>query len=51
MSQKISGVKGMNDLLPGELGGDMAPVETWQHVERVAREVFSRFARLAATAS
>ncbi len=43
MSQKISGVKGMNDLLPGELGGDMAPVETWQFVERSAREVFSRF--------
>ena len=43
MSQKISGVKGMNDLLPGELSGDMAPVETWQHVERTARELFSRF--------
>lgn len=43
MSQKISGVKGMNDLLPGELGGDMAPVETWQHVERTVRELFSRF--------
>lgn len=43
MSQKISGVKGMNDLLPGELGGDMAPVEVWQHVERTARELFSRF--------
>ena len=33
----------MNDLLPGELSGDMAPVETWQHVERTARELFSRF--------
>lgn len=43
MSQKINGVKGMNDLLPGELSGDMAPVETWQHVERTARELFSRF--------
>ncbi len=43
MSQKISGVKGMNDLLPGELGGEMAPIETWQHVERTARELFSRF--------
>ncbi|MBN1205024.1 MAG: histidine--tRNA ligase [Myxococcaceae bacterium] len=43
MSQKIAGVKGMNDLLPGELGGEMAPVETWQHVERTARELFARF--------
>jgi histidyl-tRNA synthetase len=43
VSQKISGVKGMNDLLPGDLGGDMAPVETWQHVERTARELFARF--------
>jgi histidyl-tRNA synthetase len=43
VSQKISGVKGMNDLLPGELSGDMAPVETWQYVERTARELFSRF--------
>jgi histidyl-tRNA synthetase len=33
---KISGVKGMNDILPGQ-------VEVWQHVERTAREVFSRF--------
>ncbi|MDY7232872.1 histidine--tRNA ligase [Hyalangium rubrum] len=33
----------MNDLLPGELGGEMAPVETWQHVERTTRELFSRF--------
>ena len=43
MSQKINGVKGMNDLLPGELSGDMAPVETWQYVERTTRELFSRF--------
>jgi histidyl-tRNA synthetase len=33
----------MNDLLPGELSGDMAPVETWQYVERTTRELFSRF--------
>ncbi|HEX8703873.1 MAG TPA: histidine--tRNA ligase [Myxococcaceae bacterium] len=33
----------MNDLLPGELSGDMAPVETWQFVERTARELFSQF--------
>ncbi|ATB33855.1 histidine--tRNA ligase [Melittangium boletus DSM 14713] len=36
MSQKIAGPKGMNDILPGE-------VEVWQHVERTARELFSRF--------
>ena len=36
MSQKITGVKGMNDLLPDD-------VEVWQHVERTARELFSRF--------
>ncbi len=36
MSQKITGVKGMNDILPGD-------VEVWQHVERTARELFSRF--------
>ncbi|QRO02269.1 histidine--tRNA ligase [Archangium violaceum] len=36
MSQKVSGVKGMNDLLPGD-------VEVWQHVERTARDIFSRF--------
>ncbi len=36
MSQKISGVKGMNDLLPGE-------IEIWQHVEGTAREVFGRY--------
>jgi histidyl-tRNA synthetase len=36
VSQKITGVKGMNDILPGD-------VEVWQHVERTARELFSRF--------
>lgn len=36
MSQKISGVKGMNDLLPGE-------IEIWHHVERCAHETFRRF--------
>lgn len=36
MSQKISGVKGMNDLLPGE-------IEIWQHVEGTARELFGRY--------
>ncbi|MFZ5471910.1 MAG: histidine--tRNA ligase [Myxococcota bacterium] len=36
MSQKFSGPKGMNDLLPGE-------VELWQHLERTAREVFGRY--------
>ncbi|MEN9798021.1 MAG: hypothetical protein RL653_1717 [Pseudomonadota bacterium] len=36
MSPKISGVKGMNDVLPGE-------VEAWQFVERTARELFQRF--------
>jgi histidyl-tRNA synthetase len=36
VSQKISGVKGMNDLLPGE-------IEIWQHVEGTARELFGRF--------
>ncbi len=36
MSQKISGVKGMNDLLPGE-------IEIWQHVEGLARELFGRY--------
>ncbi len=36
MSQKVAGVKGMNDLLPGE-------IEIWQHVEGLAREVFGRF--------
>jgi histidyl-tRNA synthetase len=36
VSQKISGVKGMNDILPGE-------VEIWQFVERTARELFGRF--------
>ncbi|HEX4620706.1 MAG TPA: histidine--tRNA ligase, partial [Myxococcaceae bacterium] len=36
MSQKLAGVKGMNDLLPADL-------EVWQHVERTAREVLRRF--------
>ena len=36
MSQKISGVKGMNDLLPGE-------IEIWQHVEGLVRELFGRY--------
>ncbi len=35
MSQKLSGVKGMNDVLPGE-------VELWQHLEGTAREIFRR---------
>ncbi|GEJ57189.1 histidine--tRNA ligase [Anaeromyxobacter diazotrophicus] len=33
---KISGVKGMNDLLPGVVG-------RWQEMERVAREVFALY--------
>jgi len=36
VSQKFAGVKGMNDVLPGE-------IEVWQHVERTAREIFGRF--------
>lgn len=36
MSQKFAGVKGMNDLLPGE-------IELWQHVEATARETFARY--------
>ncbi|RKH12597.1 histidine--tRNA ligase [Corallococcus sp. CA047B] len=36
MSQKINGVKGMNDLLPGE-------IEVWQFVEGTARTLFGRF--------
>jgi len=32
----ISGIKGMNDILPGE-------IETWQHLEEQARKVFSAF--------
>lgn len=36
MSQRISGVKGMNDLLPGD-------IEIWQHVEDVARRTFRAF--------
>jgi histidyl-tRNA synthetase len=36
MSQKFAGVKGMNDLLP-------PGIETWQRVERVARELFQAY--------
>ncbi|MBK9517078.1 MAG: histidine--tRNA ligase [Anaeromyxobacter sp.] len=36
MSAKISGVKGMNDVLPGEVG-------RWQELEAVAREVFALY--------
>jgi histidyl-tRNA synthetase len=36
MSQKLAGVKGMNDLLPADL-------EIWHHVERTARDVLGRF--------
>ncbi len=36
MSQKISGVKGMNDVLP-------PAIAVWQHVERTARELFRRY--------
>ena len=36
MSQKISGPKGMNDILPPD-------IEIWQFVERIARELFSRY--------
>jgi histidyl-tRNA synthetase len=36
VSAKVSGVKGMNDLLPPDS-------HVWQHVERTARELFSRF--------
>jgi histidyl-tRNA synthetase len=32
----ISGIKGMNDILPGD-------IETWQHLEEQAREVFAAF--------
>ena len=32
----ISGIKGMNDILPGE-------IETWQHLEEQARRVFGAF--------
>ncbi|HZH03758.1 MAG TPA: histidine--tRNA ligase, partial [Myxococcaceae bacterium] len=35
MTAKILGVKGMNDILPGD-------VELWQYVERTARDVFRR---------
>lgn len=33
---KISGVKGMNDLFAPK-------IETWQHIERTARELFARY--------
>ena len=36
MSQKFAAVKGMNDLLPPQ-------IETWQFIERTAREVFARY--------
>ncbi len=36
MSQKLSSVKGMNDLLPPQ-------IELWHHVERAAHETFRRF--------
>lgn len=36
MSQKFAGVKGMNDLLPPQ-------IETWQRIERVARDLFGCF--------
>lgn len=36
MSQKLSGVKGMNDLLPQQTA-------VWQHVEQTAREIFGRY--------
>ena len=32
----ITGIKGMNDILPGE-------IETWQHLEELARQVFTAF--------
>lgn len=34
--QKISGVKGMNDILPPQ-------IETWQRIEAVARSLFARY--------
>ncbi len=36
MNQKFAGVKGMNDLLPGE-------IEIWQHVESTAHAVLARY--------
>jgi histidyl-tRNA synthetase len=36
VSQRVSGVKGMNDLLPGE-------IEIWQRVENAARRTFRAF--------
>ena len=40
MSQKVSGVKGMSDLLPSSAGGD---VEVWQFLEQRSREVLRRY--------
>lgn len=36
MSQRLAGVKGMNDILPGD-------VELWQHIEAVSRSVLQRY--------
>lgn len=36
MSQKLAGVKGMNDLLPPQ-------IETWQRIESVARRLFGHY--------
>lgn len=36
MSQKLAGVKGMNDLLPPQ-------IETWQRIESVARRLFGNY--------
>jgi histidyl-tRNA synthetase len=36
VSQKFAAVKGMNDLLPGQ-------IEIWQHIEATARETLGRF--------
>ena len=36
MSKQIQPVRGMNDVLPAEIG-------TWQHLERVARAVFEAY--------
>ena len=36
MSKQIQPVRGMNDVLPPEIG-------TWQHLERVARAVFEAY--------
>jgi histidyl-tRNA synthetase len=42
MSGKVSGVKGMNDVLPFAQDG-LPPISVWQHVERTARDIFGRF--------